>query len=298
MSANTNLQTEAEVVEFLKTGPQETLRLDFKAADSLGKSDGKKNEISKDISAFANSAGGVIIYGIDEPSVGIFDLRSGITDDNFNREWLDQVITSRISPRLETYRIDKINLTLGGFILVVTIAQGNARAPHQASDYKYYKRYQARSEPMEDYEVKDIMRRASVARLDIAWRLDQTLIQGGTLFRYKLAFQLENNSQLTAKYPYLYFSDLLRGSIVNTPAPRYNRSQEGKWVCFFGGANDVVNPGTKSTVCWCDPGIWRQNNQFGIGPGPGSQAVFDGVFFTAMYRHGCESAWRWALTGS
>ena len=40
---------------------QENIALDYKASDSLQNTEGKQNEISKDVSAFANSAGGVIV---------------------------------------------------------------------------------------------------------------------------------------------------------------------------------------------------------------------------------------------
>ncbi|MCD9015178.1 AlbA family DNA-binding domain-containing protein [Parachryseolinea silvisoli] len=39
---------------------EESIHLDFKDAAALDKSDRKKDEISKDISAFANSDGGII----------------------------------------------------------------------------------------------------------------------------------------------------------------------------------------------------------------------------------------------
>ena len=45
---------------------EDNLHLDYKAADALAKTDGKKKEVSKDISALANSDGGIIIYGIKE----------------------------------------------------------------------------------------------------------------------------------------------------------------------------------------------------------------------------------------
>jgi hypothetical protein len=42
----------------------------------------------------------------------------------------------------------------------VQIAQATSRAPHQANDYRYYKRFNFESTPMEDYEVRDLMRRS------------------------------------------------------------------------------------------------------------------------------------------
>ena len=55
---------------------EENLHLDYKGAGSLATIDGKKKEISKDISAFANSDGGFVIYGIRE-----FDDDATMTDE-------------------------------------------------------------------------------------------------------------------------------------------------------------------------------------------------------------------------
>jgi hypothetical protein len=44
---------------------------------------------------------------------------------------------------------------------VIVIPQATTRAPHQANDKRYYKRYNFQSVAMEDYEVKDIMKRST-----------------------------------------------------------------------------------------------------------------------------------------
>jgi hypothetical protein len=43
---------------------------------------------------------------------------------------------------------------------VLEISQATSRAPHQAFDHRYYKRFNFESTPMEDYEVRDLMRRS------------------------------------------------------------------------------------------------------------------------------------------
>ena len=55
-----------KINQYITNGIEENLHLDYKGAHSLEKNDKKKDEISKDISAFANSDGGVIIFGIKE----------------------------------------------------------------------------------------------------------------------------------------------------------------------------------------------------------------------------------------
>ncbi len=58
--------SEPELLELIHLKQEEGLQLDFKRAESLDSADKKKMEISKDVSAFANSAGGAIIYGMAE----------------------------------------------------------------------------------------------------------------------------------------------------------------------------------------------------------------------------------------
>ena len=49
-------------------GIEEGINLDYKASPSLTRDSGPTNEMCKDVSAFANSAGGQIIYGVAERS--------------------------------------------------------------------------------------------------------------------------------------------------------------------------------------------------------------------------------------
>jgi hypothetical protein len=44
---------ETDVLFLIKDQVQESLMLDYKRSDALGKTDGKKSELSKDVSAFA-----------------------------------------------------------------------------------------------------------------------------------------------------------------------------------------------------------------------------------------------------
>jgi predicted HTH transcriptional regulator len=57
---------EDDLLALIANGAKESVELDYKACDALVQTDGKKNEVSKDVSAFANSAGGTIVYGMVE----------------------------------------------------------------------------------------------------------------------------------------------------------------------------------------------------------------------------------------
>ena len=127
---------------------QESLNLDYKGCESLDKRNPKsKKDLSKDVSAFANSAGGVIIYGVIETNHVPTAIDSGYDHTNITREWLEQVINSTIQRRIEGIRIKQIELrksNSGRVIYVVSIPQSK-RAPHIAEDHIFYKRFNYQS---------------------------------------------------------------------------------------------------------------------------------------------------------
>jgi hypothetical protein len=61
------LDSEADLVALHAGLVKERLRLEYKASDAISKRDnGKKLEMARDVSAFANADGGQIIYGMKE----------------------------------------------------------------------------------------------------------------------------------------------------------------------------------------------------------------------------------------
>ena len=163
-----------KIEDLITSGVEENLNLDYKAADALGKSDGKKAEISKDISAFANSAGGTIIYGIDEfndsTKKHLPEKINPVDRTTFTKEWLEQVINSNISPKIKGIKIFPI--TIGktennNVVYVVEIPQSDTA--HQAKDKRYYRRYNFESVAMDDYEVKDIINRTNKTDIKISF---------------------------------------------------------------------------------------------------------------------------------
>lgn len=160
--------TEADLQALIDNQVQESLHLDYKQSRALAKSEPCRTEISKDVAAFANSDGGRIIYGIAEKNHYAEAIDEGVNAREFNREWLEQIISSNIQPRIDALRIYPISLQsrdADRVAYVVDIPQSRSRAPHQSRDKRYYKRYEFQSVPMEDYEIRDVLRRASTPDL-------------------------------------------------------------------------------------------------------------------------------------
>jgi hypothetical protein len=159
---------ESDIGALVQNKVQESLRLDYKKSDALGRADWKKSELSKDVSAFANSAGGVILYGMEEDKHYPTKHDGGFDPEDISKEWIEQVINSSVHPKIDGLRINQISLrqsSTGRVLYAISIPAAASRAPHQADDKRYYKRYNFQSVPMEDYEIRDIYRRASTPDL-------------------------------------------------------------------------------------------------------------------------------------
>lgn len=193
---------EEEVLQLIRNTQEEFLELDFKRGDSLKNTDQNKKEISKDVSAFANTIGGTIVYGIEEDpqpphaAVSLSPINLRVT----TKEWLEQVINSNIQPRIPGIRITPINLTSvpDSAVYVVTIPEG--ATAYQAADKRYYKRFNFESVPMYDYEIRQILNRVvrpSYRAWLEAWQFTSEM--GRIVVAFKTI--VVNSSEITAHDP-------------------------------------------------------------------------------------------------
>lgn len=151
--------TLSDIHKLIQDQVQEGTYLEYK--DSRALDPGKKEEISKDVSAFANSDGGILIYGVAEDNNLPTGTDKGIDHQAFDRERLEQIILHNITPRIDGILIVAIPLSSQRSIYVVKIPR-SARGPHQAGDRKYYKRFNFIATAMADYEINDVRNRRSV----------------------------------------------------------------------------------------------------------------------------------------
>jgi hypothetical protein len=166
-----NIWSESEIQRYIDDEEEESLTLDYKAASALAKSDGKKTEITIAVSAMANSAGGIIIYGLREHPTARHKAEKldPIDRTQFSKEWLEHVINN-IRPRLNGVIIHPVSLATGpnDVAYVVEIPQSNTA--HQANDKRYYRRFNFECVPMEDFEIRDIMNRATIPDVEVEFK--------------------------------------------------------------------------------------------------------------------------------
>jgi hypothetical protein len=175
---------ESDLLALISAGVEESASLDYKRADSLNKRDDKKKtEITKDVSSFANSAGGVIIYGIAEGSTADKrhrpDSLSPVDRNEHSKEWLDQICAG-IRPPIDGLEINSVQLSSGQNDVAYVVVIPASTTAHQAADGRYYQRRNFLAEWMEDYQIRDVMNRRShpVITLEGAIECDMRTPQG------------------------------------------------------------------------------------------------------------------------
>lgn len=142
-------------------------KLDFQLPDSLVPGNDKKELwLSKYISAFANTRGGTVIFGIKKGRGRASEI-CGVDLSKVTAFWLETLLHNEISPaieKLEVYEIPFANNSSNG-LLVVTIPKSTLR-PHMASDKRFYHRVGLREEVMDENRVRELYNLVSVPDME------------------------------------------------------------------------------------------------------------------------------------
>ena len=169
--------TKQRLEQMITDGVEESLSLDYKAAASLAKSPGgqpdRKAELVKDVTAFANSSGGVLIYGVaefkDNARKHLPERIDPIRRTDTSKEWIDQIIQT-IQPRVDGVVIHPVEIDDQQNTVCYVVEIPQSHTAHQARDHVYYKRQNFMNCPMEDYEVRDVMNRKGHASVTVTAR--------------------------------------------------------------------------------------------------------------------------------
>ncbi|MEW5820527.1 MAG: ATP-binding protein [Cyanobacteriota bacterium] len=163
------------VIDMVENQENENQELDFKRIDSLNfllknypprERKDKKCEFAKDISAFANATGGVIIFGIEETYDEITGQRSiksfgrGISKFDFNRDQLIQIANSAIVPTirgLDVKCFDHPQRNNEYIVVAIVPETSNGAVMVQTEgdhSFRYFQRQVTENKPMLNWQVR------------------------------------------------------------------------------------------------------------------------------------------------
>ncbi len=248
---------------FVADARQEDLHLDFKLFASppeLSKDD-KKN-LAKALSGFANSDGGLIVWGVDArknaDGVDAAVAKAPIPRIDAVLSRLNSLTGEAVSPIVDgvEHRVVKAPGADDGFI--VTIVPHSDSGPHMAKlgEDRYYKRSGDSFYRLEHFDLEDMFGRRPKPKLEIATHPESGPSSlAGTEFYITIG--IRNTGRGVARFPFLKL-------IVDAP---YRIDESGLLHdathglkrrslfsalrppdAFYGGVDDVVHPGDELFV--------------------------------------------------
>lgn len=192
--------TKKDIDDLIQNEVEESTYLDYKDGRALDPD--KIVEITKDISAFANADGGIIVYGVSENKVTHKpENYAPVTNPKITKEWLEQKICL-VRRKINGVLIFPIRVegNADGSIYIVKIPRSN-NAPHMALDNKYYKRHNFSSDPMEEYEVRESFFREYYPKLEIVNcdLQDEECKEGDKTVTFSFKAWIRNSSTVISK---------------------------------------------------------------------------------------------------
>jgi len=200
-------KTEEDLIRLKVVREAEGPYIEYKSSRLLtGKNEKVFEILSKEITAFGNSAGGVLIIGVEEDSDRCIKEFVPIADASKTDSWIEDGLLPRISPPI-SITIETIEMG-GGRVLVIDVPASHS-APHQASDRKYYARRLFRVDPLLAFEIDDIRRRSNKSEIGVTAGLwfDEGLINFSIrndgivpIFDVSLSIEGVDNEDLAAQW--------------------------------------------------------------------------------------------------
>lgn len=156
-------------------GQSESIRREFKSGRLIDNTQQSKwvEQLSKEISAFANTEGGELFLGIDEDKKSKPRVATGLDGIPIAiaPERLQQLIEGNVSPYLSGIRVNRVRLSRqeDRAVFIIQIPQGSTA--YQANDGRYYGRSEFEAKYLPDHEIRLRMSRGRVARATVLTRL-------------------------------------------------------------------------------------------------------------------------------
>lgn len=250
---------ESKIRQYIDDGQEENLYLEFKTIThaDLSWRDDRKN-FAKALSGFANSSGGLIIWGVKatKNSEGIDCACGGseIKSISLFLSKLNEFTGTFVTPIVDDVKHKKIETSNDSGFAITIIPQSDS-GPHMADagEDRYYKRSGDSFYKMEHFDIEDMFGRRKKPKLSLYTDIiPHGKISGppGTTYQFAVIIGIENTGRGTAKYPYLslivkkpyQISGWGLDGNRRTGLPKLVETPRGDKTRFGSNANIVIHP--------------------------------------------------------
>jgi len=249
-----------KILGYIQNNQEENLNIEFKTVGNanLANRDDKEN-YAKALSGFANSDGGLVIWGIlarkNNQGINCAVQLKEIEQLSLFLSRLNELEGQYVNPRIDGVRHKKIEADSNRGI-AITLVPPSDIGPHMAKAGidRYYKRSGDSFYRMEHFDIEDMFGRRKKPILSLYTSIKANLQSSGPegrMFEVHVIFGLKNEGRGLAKYIYLavgvnlpyvvYEWGLDRTSNIGL---RSLRSSTGSFVRFLGDSNLVIHSGS------------------------------------------------------
>jgi hypothetical protein len=264
LSKTYQAMTLVEIDKFISDQQEEHLQLEFKTvADSNFTVRENRKNLAKCLSGFGNSAGGIIVWGIDArrnaASIDCASQKTPITQLSGVLSSLNQYTGSCVSPIVEGVVHRSIEIATDEGFVVTLIPESDA-GPHMAKggEDRYYKRSGAAFYRMEHFDIEDMFGRRKKPKLDVSLQVAHVSTDNSGrsgCYDAKISMEIRNSGRGVAKCPYLeiFLAKPWKLSPYGLSRNRtglleVNSARAVEIRCFGGDTNTAIHPGTSLPV--------------------------------------------------
>lgn len=247
-----------EIERFICEKQEENLSLEFKTVvhpnfNDKNKDDDKKN-ISKTLSGFANSNGGIIVWGIkakeNDKKQDVAFEKKPITELTKFLNTLNRLEGIAVTPTITGIKHKKIEISEDIGFIISYIPESNS-APHMANfaGKHYYKRSGDSFYQCEHFDIRDMFQRKKLALLDISLLgiVRKPTIDIVTEYETTLCIRNDGSSfaraavmKIEINYPYRFSTHGING---NGGVFDRSRTLESNQICtYLGGMDSIIHP--------------------------------------------------------
>lgn len=212
----TSLATEADIQRLIDDKTFEGLHFEFKRKRDRTKPDLEPEdswEFSRALSGFANSDGGILLWGVgssNENGLDYASSREPVRDHTIFVARLRKALLEAVVPMVDGVEIDPVPGADTRFGYAKVLVPRSELTPHRGmlANREYYKRSPEGFHRLEHFDLEDMFGRRPLPRLSLGWRIIAGGSSGGggqEQFRGFVVLTITNGGRGSARAPYLAF---------------------------------------------------------------------------------------------